>query len=114
MKGMQGTQGGQGGFTLIELLIVVAIIGVLAAIAIPQYTNYQDRAAIAACEQELAAARTALTVSGNLTGYNWSACSDDPAPAVNQAGDALAGVTAERGNLAATVPIGSTVNANNL
>lgn len=53
----------ESGFTLIELMIVVAIIAILAVIALPQYRNYTQRSANAACLAEARAYMSGAVVS---------------------------------------------------
>jgi len=48
------------GFTLIELLIVVAIIAILAAIAIPQFSQYRQKAYNSSAVADLRNAKTQL------------------------------------------------------
>lgn len=67
----------QQGFTLIELMIVVAIIAILAAIAIPQYQNYVNRAAVSRGVGEAGAYKTAI--EDCLASGETAACTNAPA-----------------------------------
>ncbi len=62
---------GAKGFTLLELLLVVIVVGILAALALPQYTNFAEKARAAEALSTMGAIRTAEELykleTGNYT-----------------------------------------------
>lgn len=78
----------QSGFTLIELIVVIVILGILGAVALPQFIDLSDEAAVAATKGVAGALASASALnygackSGSsecTTGVAWDNCTDVPA-----------------------------------
>ena len=58
------------GFTLVELIMVIALIGVLATMSLPLYTNYKEKAKIAAAISDIGVISNEITAYALDRNYN--------------------------------------------